>query len=262
MGQPKTLSIFVPAHNEVRNLDGAVRDIVAAARATCDDYEILVVDDGSTDGTAEVADRLARNNPRIKVIRHATKRGIAAGYGAALARATQRYFAFLPGDREVGAASIRAIFEAVGSADLVLPYHQNRGARPWHRRVMTWFCTTLLNVLFGRHLRYYQGPAVYPTQLARDLPVTARGFFFLTERLVQALTRGCNYVEVGHIHQERAHGKSKAVTLSNILMALQTILRLWWQLRVRGTRVRHPRVAMGSQNTPLEYAIDERRGMP
>jgi dolichol-phosphate mannosyltransferase len=229
----KSLSIFVPAHNEAMNLEGAVQDIVTAAATRCDEYEVLIVDDGSTDGTAEVADRLARDYPRIKVIHHVTKQGIAAGYHTALAQATLRYFAFLPGDREVSVASIQTIFQAVGSADLVVPYHQNQEARAWHRRVMTWASTTMLNALFGYRMRYYQGPVVYPTQLARELPVTSRGFYFLTEMLVQALSRGFSYVEVGLIHQERAFGRSKAVTLSNILMALQTIVQLWWRLRGR-----------------------------
>jgi glycosyltransferase involved in cell wall biosynthesis len=260
MTQPKSLSIFVPAHNEAMNLGGAVQDIVAAAEARGDEYEILLVDDGSTDGTAEVAARLAQHNPRIKVIRHATKQGIAAGYRAALAQTTLQYFSFLPGDREVRAASIQAIFKAVGSADLVVPYHANQEARAWHRRVMTWMSTAMLNALFGYRLRYYQGPVVYPTHLARDLPVTSRGFYFLTEMLVQALDRGCSYVEIGLMHQERAFGKSKAVTLSNILLALQTIGRLWW--RLRGRRRASPVHPPAPPDRPLERAAAERRGTP
>ncbi len=231
-----SLSVFVPAHNEAKNLEGAIRDVTAAAEARFEDYEILLVDDGSTDGTAEVADSLARKNHRIRIIHNPIKRGIAAGYRTALGLATKEYFAFIPGDREINAASVRMIFQAVGSADLVVPYHANREARAWHRRVMTWVSTTLLNVLFMRHLRYYQGPTVYPTDLARTLPAHGRGFFFLTEMLVHALDGGCSYVEVGLLHQERAFGKSKAVTLSNILTALQAIFGAWWTLRVRRAR--------------------------
>ena len=231
-----SISIFVPAHNEAKNLVGAIHDIIAAAQSELADYEILLVNDGSTDETAEVTGRLARDNPRIRVIHHPTKRGIADGYRTALGLATHDYFAFLPGDREVHADSIRAIFRAVGSADIVIPYHQNSQARALHRRVMTWTCTVLVNGLFGHRLRYYQGPAVYPTALARALPRRTRGFFFLTEMLVHALEGGHSYAEVGLVHQERAFGKSKAVTVQNVVMALRVIMGCWWALRVKGAR--------------------------
>ena len=237
-----SLSVFVPAHNEAKNLEGAIRDVTAAAEERFTDYEILLLNDGSTDGTADVAEGLARRNHRIRVIHNPTKRGIAIGYRTALSLATKKYFAFIPGDREVNADSIREIFRAVGSADLVVPYHANRGARAWHRRAMTWVSTTLLNALFRRRLRYYQGPTVYPTQLARTLPSHNRGFFFLTEMLVHALDAGCTYVEVGLLHQERAFGKSKAVSLSNILTALQAIFGTWWTLRIRRARPAAPPV--------------------
>jgi dolichol-phosphate mannosyltransferase len=228
-----SISIFVPAHNEVNNLEGAIRDIVAAGESELANYEILLVDDGSTDGTAEIADRLSRHNPRIRVIHHSAKQGIADGYRTALGLATQDYFAFLPGDGEVYVDSIRQIFRAVGSADIVVPYHQNSEARARHRRVMTWMCTTLVNGLFGYRLRYYQGPAVYPTALARNLPSHSRGFFFLTDMLVRALDGEHSYVEVGLVHQERAFGKSKAVTVRNAVAALRVIFGAWWNLRVK-----------------------------
>jgi dolichol-phosphate mannosyltransferase len=233
MAPSRSLTVFVPAHNEAENLEGAVADIVAAARDTIPDYEVILVDDGSTDGTAAAAARLAAGDPRIHVIHHACRRGLAAGYRAALRRATGQYFAFLPGDREVSAASVRAIFQAVGSADLVIPYHANPGARALHRRLMTCVCTTLLNVLLDRRLRYYQGPTVYPTEVAKAVQGRSGGFFFLTEMLVQALDSGCSYIEVPLMHQERAFGKSKAVSLSNVGEALGVIIGAWWRLRVR-----------------------------
>lgn len=255
--QGNSLSVFVPAHNEAQNLEGAIQDVVAAAEAWFSDYEILLVDDGSTDGTGDVADGLARANPRIRVIHNPMKQGIASGYGTALRLATKDYFAFLPGDREINVASIRAIFHAIGSADLVVPYHANLEARPWHRRLLTRVSTALINVLFRRNLRYYQGPTVYPTRLARELPTQSRGFFFLTEMLVQALDRGCSYVEVGLLHQERAFGKSKAVTFSNILMALQAILEAWWTRRVR--RARPVTLPLEPSGSPREGSAMEER---
>ncbi len=236
MGSPRRVSVFVPAYNEVQNLGGAVRDIVSAAEAELEDYEILLVDDGSTDRTGELADQLEREYPKIRAIHQERNLGIAAAYVRALDEAKMDYFSFLPADQEISAASIRNIFAAVGAADIVVPYHQNSWARPLHRRLLTRASTFLVNILFRLRLKYFQGPCIYPTQLARALPRTAGGFYFLTEMLVHAVRAGHTYAHVGLIHQERAHGKSKAVSLKNILRALKTIGVLWWAVKVRNVR--------------------------
>ena len=229
----RTMSVVVPAYNEMGNLENAVQDVVHALR-TFDDYEVIIVNDGSQDGTGEVADRLAATMDRVRVIHHEQNRGFSASYQTGLAHARMAYFTFVPGDHEVAAESVELIFDAVGKADLVVPYHGTPWNRTWHRRVLTWICTTQLNVLFGRNLKYYQGPAVYPTALARVLPNHTGGFFFATEMLVNALLMGYSYVEVPLTHHERTYGRSKAVAPSNIVSAQLTIVRLWWTLRVRG----------------------------
>ena len=113
------------------------------------------------------------------------------------------------------------------------PYHGNPGARQLHRRLLTWTSTELVNTLFGLRMRYFQGPCVYPTPLARSLPKTAGGFYFLTEMLVHAVRAGYSYVEVPLTHQDRSHGRSKAVSVRNVLKALRAIAKLWWSIHVR-----------------------------
>jgi dolichol-phosphate mannosyltransferase len=230
------VSIFVPAYNEVLNLEGAIADIVDAAEAVLEDYEVLVVNDGSTDGTRELGDRLAREHRKVRVLHQPRNLGIAAGYVRALDDAKLDYFSFLPADREVSAESIKAILAAVGRADIVIPYHANTWARPRHRRLLTWGFTSLANLAFGMRLPYYQGPVIYPTTLARELPKTAGGFYFLTEMLVAAIRAGHSWVGVGLIHQERAHGTSKAVSLRNVVKALATIAQIRWRLRAERHR--------------------------
>ena len=237
----RTMSVVVPAYNEMGNLENAVKDVVHALR-TFDDYEVIIVNDGSKDGTGEVADRLAATIDRVRVIHHERNRGFSASYQTGLASARMAYFTFVPGDHEVALESIEGIFDAVGKADLVVPYHGTPWNRTWERRILTWICTTQLNVLFSRNLKYYQGPAVYPTALARVLPNHTGGFFFASEMLVNALLMGYTYVEVPLTHHERTYGQSKAVKPSNIVDAQLTILRLWWTLRVRGGVATRPSV--------------------
>jgi len=233
---PRTLSIIVPAYNESGNVE-AVVDTITRAVAELDDFEILLVDDGSSDDTGKIADRLAESHSRVTAVHHPTNRGFAAAYRTGLDLAHLGFVTFLPGDNEVAPESVRSIVASVGRADLLIPYHATPWKRAWYRRLLTWVCVTEINLLFGWSHKYYQGPTVYPTRLARQLPTDTRQFFFVTEMLVHALAAGYTSVEVGLTHQERAYGNSKAVAVSNIIDAERTILRLWWNVRVRGQRL-------------------------
>ncbi|MCC7370137.1 MAG: glycosyltransferase family 2 protein [Chloroflexi bacterium] len=254
MGRARSISVVVPAYNEMGNLEGAVRDVVHALRSF-DEYEVIIVNDGSNDGTKEVADRLAASLPNVRVIHHETNKGFSESYRAGLRSASMSYVTFVPGDHEVAVESVVEIFDAVGKADIVVPYHGTPWNRAWHRRILTWICTTQLNVAFGRRLKYYQGPAVYPTKLARVLPNQTKGFFFATEMLVNALMLGYSIVEVPLIHRERTYGQSKAVGGSNIVNAQMTILRLWWNLRVRGDTMARPQLEDETPAAPTARTV-------
>jgi glycosyltransferase involved in cell wall biosynthesis len=250
--RPRTISVFIPAYNESLNVSGAVLDVIEACR-DFDDYEVLIVNDGSSDSTGEIIDQLAREHERVRAIHHPQNRGFGAAYGTALNEAHMEYFTFVPGDHEVAPESVIAIFGQVGKADIVVPYHGTPWKRPLLRRALTWISTTQVNLLFGWRLKYYQGPAVYPTPLARQLPRTVQGFYFATEMLVHALNAGYTYVEVGLRHQERSYGRSKAVAWSNAFNAQMTILRLWWEIRIK-RRSNVPRAVDAEPATVLEVA--------
>jgi glycosyltransferase involved in cell wall biosynthesis len=237
MDPVRRISIFLPAFNEADNLEPSVEDIVWAASQVLTDYEILIINDGSTDGTGELAERLARENPRIRAIHQPRNMGIAAAYERALDEAKLDHFSFLPADGEIARESVRDILGSVGRADIVAPYHQNPRARQLHRRFLTWASTALVNVLFRQRMHYYQGPCIYPVALARVLPKTAGGFYFVTQMLIHALHAGYSFVEVGLTHVDRTHGRSKAVSIKNILKALRAVGQTWWVIHVRHERV-------------------------
>lgn len=235
----RRVSVFIPAFNEAEGIEPAVRGVLAAADVV-EECEVLLVDDGSTDATGTIADRLAREDARVRVIHHPKNLGLRAAYESAVNAARMEYFTFVPGDNEMNPDSVRVILSRTGSADLIVPYHYNVWDRPWHRCLMTFVCTKLLNLLLGNRLKYYQGPNVYPTALARVLPRRSQGFFFLAEMTAYAVRMGYEVVHVGLIHQEREHGTSKAVTLKNIRRAIGTILRLWWEIRIQRKRIQLP----------------------
>jgi glycosyltransferase involved in cell wall biosynthesis len=200
MAIARRISVFLPAYNEEGNLERSVADIVWAAERVTSEYEILIINDGSADRTGELPERLGRENPRIRAVHQPRSMRIAAAYQ-------------------------RAIDEA--------KLDQNPRARQLHRRFLIWASTALVNRLFGLRMHYYQGPCIYPVALARSLPKSAGGFYFLTQMLIHALDAGYSYVEVGLTHVDRTHGRSKAVSIKNILKALRAIGQTWWAIHVR-----------------------------
>lgn len=100
---------------------------------------------------------------------------------------------------------------------------------------MTYVFTSMCNFLFRLNIRYYQGPIILPTRFARTIPITSTGFAFVMEIVVYSLGSGYSCVEVELIHQERVSGRSKSVSISNILISFDTIFRLWWKFLKKNT---------------------------
>ena len=227
------LSIVIPARNEEGNLKPCVQTILGALDGITDNYEIIIVNDGSTDGTGALAERLASEMRGVRVVHNAPGLGFARAYRHGAGLASKAYVALIPGDNEIQPASMRAIFDAVGTADIVAPFTANQESRPWLRRVLSRIFTGTVNFLFGFNLRYYQGPCVYPAGVLRTLPVTTWGYVFLTEMLVRALAAGYRAIPVPMYIQARQFGASRAVTVRNVVTAIKTVARLVWDVKVR-----------------------------
>jgi dolichol-phosphate mannosyltransferase len=227
-----SLSVIITAYNERENLDATVNLVLRSLEGLFTEYEIIIVDDCSTEGTGEVADRLAERNPAVRVLHHPHNLGFAASYRHGVAEAQMRNVGLVTGDNEMRLESVRAIFAAVGTADLVIPYQANQQDRPLVRRTLSRLFTWSVNALFGLRLRYFQGPCVYPTDLAQRLPVTTSGFAALTEMLVRTVKAGHSYVQVPMYVQPRVYGRSTALSLRNVATAAVTVVRLYVQLRL------------------------------
>jgi len=223
------LSFIVPALNEEKNIEPTVKEILAAAHGHLSEFEIVMVDDGSTDATGRIMDEMAARIPQVRVIHNERNVGFGGAYKRGVAAASLDYMMLVPGDNAFPAESLAAILSVVGQADMVIPYRTNPEGRGLGRRFLSWAYTMLLNVMFWRRIRYYNGLVVYRTALLQKITIKTDSFAFQAEAVVKLLRLGHNYVEVGCVISEARHGRSKALQLKNVVNVIKTLVRLFFE---------------------------------
>lgn len=229
---PNSLTVFVPALNEERNLEPTLDQLQKALGGIALDYEIIIVNDGSNDRTGEIADQLAQSNDRLQVIHHPKCLGIGRGYAEAVDTACKSHFVFVPGDNDFLHDALHELFKSMGLADVIISFPTNSHIRPLGRQILSQTYTWVLNFIFGLNVKYYNGLAIFPTAFLRSQPITAFGFGFAAEVLLKAIYSGMSYHELGLKIEERSHGRSKAITLKNIFKVGASVVSCFWKLRI------------------------------
>ncbi len=222
-----SLSIIVPAYNEQENLRPACETILRIAPEFFTDYEVIVIDDVSKDNTGQVAQQLEKENGHVRVFRNAKNMGLGYNYHVGAQMARCQYVMLVPGDNEVTAESLCAVFREAGKADILVAHIANRRARPLRRQIVSRLFTLTMNFLFGMKLQYYNGINVIRTDLVRQCPPLTNGFAYMALILVQLIKKGHSYAMTGFLVQKRAHGKTKAFRVKNVLSVLQSVALLW-----------------------------------
>jgi glycosyltransferase involved in cell wall biosynthesis len=236
MGEADSMTVIVPAFNEAENLEATVREVLDAVGRGFDDYEILIFDDASRDGTAAIADRLAADHAGVRVFHNSSNRGLGWNYRAGVRQARMERVMLVNGKHDVDAASLRAILARRHDADLVVPYPVNAEDRSWARRVVSRSFTRLMDLLSGYRLRYYNDSVVHRTAQVRELTLRTNSYAYTAEALIKALRRGRTHVEVPIRCRFGAAGRTRAFRPRNVLGVGVFLLCLLYDLYVRRER--------------------------
>jgi glycosyltransferase involved in cell wall biosynthesis len=121
-----SLSIVLPAYNEEENVASAVEKVSAVAQGLGIDYEITLVNDGSTDRTGEIGHELAQRVPNFRLVEHYPNRGYGGSLKAGFAAATKKWIAFVPADNQFDFGEIDLLLGKIGEADIVSGHRTNR----------------------------------------------------------------------------------------------------------------------------------------
>lgn len=230
-----SISFVIPALNEEANISAAVREAVAALGDRFEDYELLLFDDGSTDRTGAIMDGLAIADPKhVHVTHNASPRNLGGVYKQGIERASMDYILMVPGDNENPGHALQAPFDAIGQADIVLPYPVNSAVRGAARHLVSRLYVGLLNVLFGLRVRYYNGTVIHRTANLKGLPIKTSSFAYQAEILIKLLCAGKTFVEVPiRIDPPKAGRRSRAFRWKNMVQVGRTLGELFLDVRIR-----------------------------
>lgn len=225
----KGITVVVAAYNEEANIAGAIESLREGFRGHSEDYEILVVNDGSEDKTGAIAEGEAKKDKRVRVVHNEQNRGQAYSLYRGYQLACKEYVTVFPGDNDLSPLYLRDFLREMGKADILLTYMTNFNHRPLFRRILSRTFVHLLNFLFGLHLRNYNGAPLYKTKDIQAVTVTSsRGMTLLAECLVRLLSTGATYKEIPSDFVGRKGGRSRAVSFRNFVecfLVLRTLIR-------------------------------------
>jgi glycosyltransferase involved in cell wall biosynthesis len=203
-----------------------------------DDLELVVIDDGSTDATGAIADRLAGEDARVLVVHHRPNRGYGGAIRSGLTSARKPYVFFTDGDRQFRLEDLERLLPLIERADVVIGYRIAR-ADPAKRRFIAWVYNRLIRVLFLAPFRDVDCAfKLFRRDVFERVPlerVRSNGAFFSPELLLVLRASGARIEQVGVRHFPRVRGEEKGATLRVVLRAMRDLLLLRLRL-LRGAR--------------------------
>jgi len=212
-----------------------VRDALAVLPRFADDIEVTVIDDGSTDRTGQIADDLAKADPRVRVVHHGARRGYGGAVRSGLVSATKDFIFFTDGDRQFEIADVGRLIAAIDGVDAVMGYRLKRQDPP-RTRFVAWVYNRVISVMFLGGFRDVDCAfKLFRREVFERVPldrVRSNGAFFSAEMLITLRRAGIRTREVGVPHYPRTAGKAKGQQPKVILRAIRDLLRL--RLRLWG----------------------------
>jgi len=225
------LSLVFPVCDEEQNLGHLLDQALALAPRLAADFEIVVVDDGSRDGSAAIAAARGTGEPRLRVVRHAANRGYGAALRSGLREAQGELVFFSDADLQFDLEELASLLAHARDFDVVAGYREPR-RDPWGRRLLAAVWGALVRRLFGLRVRDIDCAfKVFRRHVLAAIPIASVGAFVNTEILVRAAREGFRIHEVPVSHRRRRHGRQSGARPRVILRALVELATLFRELR-------------------------------
>ncbi len=230
----KGLSIFFPAYNDSGTIASLVITALRSARKLTPDHEVIVVNDGSADNTAEILDELARTYPEVRIVHHERNRGYGGALRSGFAAATRELVFYTDGDAQYDPAEMEVLWRAFDEGvDLVNGYKISR-SDPMHRIVIGRIYHHTVKILFGLKVRDVDCDFRMMRRSIFDKVHLEKNSGVICLEMMKKITdAGFHIAEVPVHHYHRAYGKSQFFNFRRLGRTAIDVFKLWYALVIR-----------------------------
>ncbi len=234
MIKPKALtsiSLLFPCYNEAGNIGSMIEQSVRIGEEYGVDYEVVVVDDGSSDNSAELITQWSQKNPRVRLLRHQENRGYGAALRSGLQNVVKDLIFLTDGDNQFHVADIEKLFSKIDSCDVVTGYRFSRKDHAY-RRFNGFLWTQLNKMLFGLKVRDVDCAfKLFRKKCLQGLTLKSNQLMIHAEILARLKKKGCKIEEIGVPHYPRTAGKASATHPIRVIKTFGELCGLFWQIR-------------------------------
>jgi glycosyltransferase involved in cell wall biosynthesis len=231
VGRLRGLSIVLPCHDEAENVERAIDEATTAGELVADAHEVIVVDDGSSDATRELAAARAAEDPRVRVLVHEVNRGYGAALRTGFAAARLEWIFLTDADLQFDMGELARFAPLAPSSDIVAGYRIHR-ADPPHRLLNAAAWNLLVRRTFDVPVRDVDCAfKLMRRELVQALPLTAEGAMVSTELIARAAQADARFAQLGVTHRPRAAGRPSGASPRVVLRAFRELRAVRAELR-------------------------------
>ena len=221
-----SISVFFPMYNEKNNIQKAVDTTLEVLRDITDDYEVIIIDDASTDGTAQIADRMAKEDPKIRVVHHETNRQLGGGLKSGFGAASKELVLYSDADFPFDMMELKKAVRVIQHCDIVSAYRFDRTSEGYRRAVYSFIWNLLVRFLYGVRVRDIN----FSFKLCRrgifkHVHLESESSFIDAELIVRAHNLGYRIFQIGVDYFPRTRGVSRLSSVPVIVKMTRDMFR-------------------------------------
>lgn len=235
--EKESISVVIPAYNEKSTVENVVIEATKELNKLKIDYEIVLVNDGSKDGTGKIIDKLARRNKKIKAFHHKTNKGFTGAMNTCFKNAKKHFIFLAPADGGFSFSDLRKFLDAIKGYDVVTAYI-NRDEESYTTKlkvfIFHWPFLILSWYLLGITLREFSSVSLWRRRVFESFTIESedRSAMFLPELISKALSKKYKFKEVQINWHPRRGGESKGAKFSVAARTLSAMIKLWFRLQM------------------------------